>query len=222
MGDDARAEPYYRRSLAIFEKARGPDHPDAAQALFGPTADESRSSAEWLAAEYQKLGSSYEDREEWEKAKEEYQRGVEVLAAAFGSAHWKTREAEWKGRTVELLKSDECRRPERVACSACKLSQVLRLNELGQYREALQLAEVVLTLYERLLGEHPDTAACLYNLANLCKRMGDSRTGRAAEPAGLGDLRESLRAQPSGHRTGPDQPGAFVPGHGRLRAGRAA
>ena len=33
LGDYARAEPLHRRSLEIFEKARGPDHPDTAFAL---------------------------------------------------------------------------------------------------------------------------------------------------------------------------------------------
>ena len=33
QGQSARAEPLYKRSLAIFEKALGPDHPDVATSL---------------------------------------------------------------------------------------------------------------------------------------------------------------------------------------------
>ena len=33
QGDTAKAEPLYKRSLAIVEKALGPDHPDVATSL---------------------------------------------------------------------------------------------------------------------------------------------------------------------------------------------
>ena len=33
QGDYAKAEPLYKRSLAIWEKALGPDHPDVATSL---------------------------------------------------------------------------------------------------------------------------------------------------------------------------------------------
>jgi len=33
QGDYAKAEPLYKRALAIFEKALGPNHPDVAQSL---------------------------------------------------------------------------------------------------------------------------------------------------------------------------------------------
>ena len=98
------------------------------QALFGPTADETKKTAEWLRGQHQELGRSYENGEEWEKAKEEYQRGVEVLAAAFGAAHWRTREAEWKGRTVELLKAMSA--DDRASCAAAMTKyRMLRLDE---------------------------------------------------------------------------------------------
>ena len=33
LGDYAKAEPLYKRALAIWEKALGPDHPDVATSL---------------------------------------------------------------------------------------------------------------------------------------------------------------------------------------------
>ena len=129
------------------------------------------------------MGGSHEAREEWDKAKEEYQRAVEVLAAAFGAAHWKTHEPEWTGRTVELLKAMNADDRRDWSEAYEKVQEVFRLEERGEYRKALSLTEEVLTVHERLLGRPSRHRDFSEQPGVSMREDGRLRAGRAALPA---------------------------------------
>ena len=64
----AEAEPLYQRSLAIYEKALGPDHPDAATILNN-------------------LAELYHSQEKFAEAEPLYQRSLAILEKALGPDH---------------------------------------------------------------------------------------------------------------------------------------
>ena len=68
MGDYAKAEPLYKRALAIREKALGPDHPDTAQSLNN------------LALLYDSMG-------DYAKAEPLYKRALAIREKALGPEH---------------------------------------------------------------------------------------------------------------------------------------
>ena len=68
QGDYAKAEPLYKRSLAIFEKALGPEHPDVATSLNN------------LAALYYTQG-------DYAKAEPLYKRSLAISEKALGPQH---------------------------------------------------------------------------------------------------------------------------------------
>lgn len=63
--------------------------------------------------------------------------------------------------------------------------RVIELNDQGRYGEAIQLAERVVTIREKILGaEHADVAAALNNLATMYSAQGDfQRAARSHERA---------------------------------------
>ncbi|MGO9601282.1 MAG: tetratricopeptide repeat protein [Isosphaeraceae bacterium] len=63
---------------------------------------------------------------------------------------------------------------DRLAEAKSLSAEVVRLYGQGRYREATAKARRALAIRERVLGKHhPDTAACLDNLAALLKAQGD-------------------------------------------------
>ena len=164
------AAPLYQRSLAIREKALGPDHPDVAatlnnlallyrtQGAYTETAPlYQRSLAIWekalgtdhpnLATGLNNLAELYRDQEAYAKAKPLYQRSLAICEKAFGPNH------------------------PNVAVSLNNLAELYR--DQGAYTEAAPLYQRSLTILKKALGpNHPNVATSLNNLALLKHAQG--------------------------------------------------
>jgi len=68
QGQYALAEPLYKRSLTIWEKALGPDHPD-------------------VAASLNNLASLYKSQGQYAQAEPLYKRSLAILEKALGPDH---------------------------------------------------------------------------------------------------------------------------------------
>jgi len=170
QGRYAEAEPLYKRSLAIREKARGPDHPDVALALNN------------LAALYDKQGRTAE-------AEPLHKRALAVFEKALGPDH---RDVATALNSLASLYDDQGRyaEAEPVLKRALAIYEkalgpdhpdvALSLNNLaalyddqGRYAEAEPLYKRSLAIKEKALGpDHPAVARALNNLALLYKEQG--------------------------------------------------
>jgi CHAT domain-containing protein/tetratricopeptide (TPR) repeat protein len=171
LGDYAKAELLYQRSLAIVEKAHGSEHPNVGISLnnlavlyvslgdyaraepllqralairekvLGPEHPDVAHSLNGLAELYNSLG-------DYDKAKRLLQRALAIREKAFGPEH-----------------------PD-VAASLNNLAEVFR--SLGDYVSAKPFNLRALAIFEKALGpEHPDVAGSLNNLALLYRSLGD-------------------------------------------------
>ena len=189
LGDYGRAEPLLKRSLAIWEKALGLEHPRVATGLNN------------LAALYYSLG-------DYAKAEPLYKRSLAINEKALGLEHPYVAgglnnlallyEALGDNARAEpLLKRSLAIRekalgPEHpdVALSLNNLAMLYQF--LGDYTRAEPLYKRALAIWEKALGpDHPSVAAGLDNLAFLY--LADGRTGEALDifkkqdgPAGIG------------------------------------
>ena len=161
----AEAEPLYQQSLAIWEKARGSDHPDVGASLNnlavlyrnqGKYAQaqllHKRSLAIWektlgpdhpnMATGLENLAALYLLQEKVGDAEPLFQRSFEIREKALGQDH-----------------------PD-VAISLQSLAEY-HLNQ-GKYPEAERLSQCALAIWEKTLGpDHPNMAAGLNTLAVL-------------------------------------------------------
>jgi tetratricopeptide (TPR) repeat protein len=165
----AEAEPLYRRSLAIREKALGPDHSDVAQSLNN------------LAVLYKAQGR-YAEAEPlyqrslkiWEKAlgpdHPEVATGLNNLALLY-DAQGRYAEAEpLYRRSLEIWEKALGRNHPDVANSLNNLAALYKAQ--GGYAEAEPLYQRSLAIREKALGAgHPDVAASLNNLAELYREQ---------------------------------------------------
>jgi CHAT domain-containing protein len=170
QGRYQEAIPFAQRSLAIREKAAGPEHPGTAQSLnnlaeiylatgaytqaeglyqralaihekaLGPNHPNTALSLNNLAALYRETGA-------YAKAKPLYQRALAIREEALGASHPDT---------------------------AVSLNNLAYLHHVtGAYAQAEPLYQRALAIREKALGpEHPDTAQSLNNLALLCQATG--------------------------------------------------
>jgi tetratricopeptide (TPR) repeat protein len=166
----AEAEPLYGRSLAIWEKALGADHPDVATSLNNlaslylnqgrlaeaePLYERSLAIQEKalgadhpdVAASLNNLASLYRNQGRLAKAEPLYERSLAIWEKSLGADH-----------------------PE-VAASLNNLAN-LYWNQ-GRLAEAEPLYERSLAIQEKSLGaEHPDVGTTLNNLAELYRNRG--------------------------------------------------
>jgi CHAT domain-containing protein/Tfp pilus assembly protein PilF len=177
QGKYNEAEPLYKRSLSIREKALGSNHPDVAASLNN-LAGLYYSQGNYSAAEpllkrslsiYEKaLGSNHPDvatslnnlaalyrtQGNYSAAEPLYKRSLSIYEKALGSNH-----------------------PD-VALSLNNLAELYRTQ--GNYSAAEPLYKRSLSIYEKALGSnHPDVAQSLNNLAQLYRTQGNYS---AAEP----------------------------------------
>jgi len=164
------AIPLARDALAIYEKARGPEHPDVAISLNN------------LAAMYFSQGS-------YAKAEPLFKRSLAIYEKARGPEHPDVasslrnlaRMYFSEGRYAEaepLYKSslaiwEKARGPEsaEVAASLDNLAQLY--DTQGRYPEAEPLFKRSLAIAEKTLGpDDPDVATTLNNLAELYRKQG--------------------------------------------------
>ena len=168
MGDYAKAEPLYRRALAICEKALGPEHPDTATSLnslaaalpldgrlrqsrtalparVGDSRESARPRASLTATSLNNLAGLYQATGDYAKAEPLYRRALAIREKALGPEHPDT------------------------AASLNNLAELYR--SMGDYAKAEPLYRRALAIHEKALGpEHPDTATSLNNLAGLYHR----------------------------------------------------
>ena len=171
MGDYAKAEPLYRRALAIHEKALGPEHPDTATSLNN------------LAGLYNSMG-------DYAKAEPLYRRALAIREKALGPEHPATAtslnnlaglyramgdyaKAEPLYRRALAIR-EKALGPEHPS-TATSLNNLAELYKaMGDYAKAEPLYRRALAIREKALGpEHPSTATSLNNLAGLYRSMGD-------------------------------------------------
>ncbi|MBH23491.1 MAG: kinesin, partial [Myxococcales bacterium] len=170
QGRPNQAEPYYTRAIALFEEARGKNHPDVATALNNlaylyreqgryPQAEPLFKRA--LAIQEQLLGPShpstaitlnnlammYREQGHFNTAEPLFKRALAIQQQAFGAAHPAT------------------------ATTQANLAGVY--SDQGLYHEAEELLKGALTTLEQTLGpQHPQVSAALNNLAALYKTQG--------------------------------------------------
>jgi len=183
-GDHARAEPLYRRALAIWERALGPDHPETATSLNN-LADLLRSKGDYAGAEPL------------------YRRALAIVEKALGPDHPST--ATLLNNLAELLNSKGeyagaeplCRRalaitekalgPDHPDTATSLNNLAFLLKSKGDYAGAEPLYRRALAITEKALGpDHPDTANSLSNLAALLQFQRRTRGGGAVIPPRAG------------------------------------
>jgi tetratricopeptide (TPR) repeat protein len=170
QGRYADAVPLYKRSLAIFEKALGPDHPDVAQALNN-------------------LAVIYVDQGRYADAEPLYKRSLAIIEKALGPNHPEVAQSlnnlaglyEGQGRYADaetLLKrslaiGEKALGPDHPDV-ATKLNNLAVIYvDQGRYADAEPLYKRSLAIREKALGpNHPEVARSLNNLAALYERQG--------------------------------------------------
>ena len=195
MGQYAKAEPLYQRSLKICESKLGPDHPD-------------------VAASLNNLAILYKDMGQYAKAEPLYQRSLKIRESKLGPDHpdvaaslnnlanlyWDmgqyAKAEPLYQRSLKIRESKLGPDHPDVAASLNNLANLYK--DMGQYAKAEPLYQRSLKIRESKLGpDHPDVAASLNNLANLYKDMGQYAK---AEPL----YQRSLKICES--KLGPDHP----------------
>ncbi|MBI3937618.1 MAG: CHAT domain-containing protein [Betaproteobacteria bacterium] len=164
-GEYARALALYERSLAIREKALGPEHNDVARSLND------------LAGIYQEMG-------EYEKALLLFQRGVAIREKALGPEHpdlgrilnhlaevYRKLRQYAKAQPVyarALAIFEKTLGPEHPHVAAALHNYASLYHDMGEYASALPLYERSHAILEKALGpEHPDVATSLNNIAGV-------------------------------------------------------
>jgi eukaryotic-like serine/threonine-protein kinase len=186
MGAYEEAKALHERSLAIKEKALGPDHLDVADSLNN------------LAIAHATEGSL-------EEAKGLLERALAIRERALGPRHPDIAATvnnlanvhqvtgaheEAKVHLERALRIWEELGPEhpRVAVSLGNLGSVHRV--MGEYEEAKALYERALAIFEKTLGsEHPEFAGTLSNLALVHQATGGYEEARALHERAL-EIRE--------------------------------
>ncbi len=201
----AEAEPLYLRSLAIWEKALGPDHPDVATSLNN-------------------LAALYHNQGKYAEAEPLYIRSLAIREKALGPDHPDVATSlnnlavlyRNQGKYAEaeplylrsLAIREKALGPDHpdVAVSLNNLAALYR-NQ-GKYAEAEPLYLRSLAIREKALGpDHPDVAQSLNNLAAALPQSRQVRRGRAALLTLARDPGEGAGARPSRRSPEPQQPG---------------
>jgi tetratricopeptide (TPR) repeat protein/CHAT domain-containing protein len=170
LGRYVEAEPFFRRALAIYEKAFGPNHPDVAASLHN-------------------LATLYTEQGRYAEAEPLYRRALGINEKALGPDHPDVADnlnnlaALYKdqGRYAEaeplykraLVIREKAFGPDHrdVAQSLNNLADLYSAQ--GRYAEAEPLHRRALAIREKALrADHPDVAASLHNLATLYTEQG--------------------------------------------------
>jgi tetratricopeptide (TPR) repeat protein len=191
----AEAEPLYQRSLAILEKALGPDHPDTATSLNN-------------------LAVLYDNQGRYAEAEPLYQQALVILEEVLGPDHPNTARNldnlatlyDSQGRHMEaepllqraLAILEKTMGPGDPDTASSVNNLAVLYDGQGRYAEAEPLYQRALAIREKALGPaHPDTASSVNNLAVLY----DSQ-GRYAEAEPLYQRALAIREK----ALGPDHP----------------
>ncbi|HBP88130.1 MAG TPA: hypothetical protein DD706_10595 [Nitrospiraceae bacterium] len=165
------AEPLFQRSLAIWEEALGPTHPDVATSLNN-------------------LGGLYDSQGQYGKAEPLYQRALAIREQALGPTHPQVatslnnlgllyhRQGQY-GKAEPLLQralaiAEQALGPTHPDVAASLNNLAGLYDSQGQYGKAEPLYQRTLTILEEALGlEHPDTQTVRENYEDFLKKMED-------------------------------------------------
>jgi len=165
------AKPLYERSLAIWEKVHGKEHPHVATGLNN-------------------LAELYRTKGDYESAKPLYERSLAIREKAFSKEHpdvaqslnnlanlyyaqgdYESAKPLFK-RSLAICEQVFGKENPHVATRLCGLAALYYAQ--GDYESAKPLSERSLAIDEKVYGkEHPDVATDLNNLAELYRTQGD-------------------------------------------------
>ncbi|MFO7737347.1 MAG: tetratricopeptide repeat protein, partial [Desulfatiglandaceae bacterium] len=171
LGNYARAEPLYKKSLAIVEKTYGPNHPHVARGLNN------------LAALYDSLG-------DYASAEPLYKRSLAIKEKTLGAKHpsiaislnnlaglytnlgdYTRAEALYK-KSLGIM--EKVSGPNHPDVGKILNSLAMLYWSTGDYTRSMQLLKRSLAIKEKSLGsEHPNVAKSLMNLAALYTTLDD-------------------------------------------------
>jgi CHAT domain-containing protein/tetratricopeptide (TPR) repeat protein len=193
QGRFTEAEPLHLRSLAIYEKALGPDHEAVGQALDG------------LAMLYQTQGR-------YAEAEPLYKRGLGIIEKAVGADHIAVGQALNNLATLYQTQRRDAeaapllRRSFDIAVKTLGPDNPIlgrSLNNLagvyraiGRYTDAESLLKRSLAIYEKAFGpDHPDVAHSLDSLAALYQAQGRFAEAEPIIRRSLAILEKALGAE---------------------------
>ncbi|MDD5036335.1 MAG: tetratricopeptide repeat protein [Methylococcaceae bacterium] len=170
IGHYSQAEPLYRRSLAIFEKVLGPDHPYVAKSLNN-------------------LAELYRMQGRYAQAAPLFQRSLTIFEKALGPEHPDVATSlnnlaglyQAQGQYAQaapLFQRSLAIREKTLGPDHPDIAESLNnlaglYKALGQYAQAAPLHRRSLAIRVKTLGpDHPDVAESLNNLAGLYKALG--------------------------------------------------
>ena len=149
------------KMLAIGKEVLGDEHDDVVRSL------------EVIAQTYEKL-------EDFNSAKGVRERILAIRLRVSGKDHWKSLDAQRAVSNADVLRSLSPEDRQLLNQAIDLNSQVVQLHQQGKYQEALPMAEQVLGIRKKVLGErHPEFLASLNNLALLNDSLGHSREAEA-------------------------------------------
>ena len=170
LGRYSDAEPLYKRSLAIREKALGPDHPDVAFSLIN-------------------LGALYFDKGRYADAEPEFKRSLDIREKALGPDHPDVAVSlnnlaelyRAQGRYADaeplykrsLAITGKALGPDHPDVGLSLNNLAALYNDQGRYADAEPVFKRSLDIREKALGlDHPDVAGTLNHLAELYRAQG--------------------------------------------------
>jgi len=191
----AEAEPLYKRSLAIGEKARGTDHPNVAVSLNN-------------------LAELYRNQGHYAEAEPLLKRALAIREKVFGPDHPAVATAlnnlallyKTQGRYAEaeplykrsLAIREKARGPDHPDVALALNNLAALYDDQGRYTEAEPFHKRSLAIWEKAFGpDHPDVALALNNLASLYRNQGHYAEAEALYKRSLAIKEKAL---------GPDHP----------------
>ena len=170
-GNYREAGPLYERSLQIWEKVLGEEHPDVARSLNN-------------------IASLHKDQGDYERATPLLERSLQIWEKVLGEEHPDVArslnniamlhqdQGDYERATPLLERSLQIREKvlgEEHPDVARSLNNIAMLHHAqGDYERATPLYERSLQIWEKVLGEeHPDVATSLNNIAMLHHAQGD-------------------------------------------------
>lgn len=136
---------------------------------------------EWLGEDHEEvilslewLAEVYEELEDFDAAEAKRKTVLNWRERQQGENHWETVDARLAVTDVARVRALEGTQRRELAEATRQYQEISRLYRTGAHPTAVKLAQEVLLIHKRLLGEeHPLYAASLSNLGILYESMGD-------------------------------------------------
>jgi tetratricopeptide (TPR) repeat protein len=171
MGDYDTALKYYQKSLVIYEKVRGTNHPDT-------------------ATSYNNIGEVYKSKGEYDKALEFYQKDLAICEEVLGIKDPDTATSYNNIGEVYRAKGEYDKALEFYQKSLAIKEEVLGMKHpstatsynniggvyyaKGEYDKSLEFSQKSLAIQEEVLGKkHPSTATSYNNIGGVYQAKGE-------------------------------------------------